>query len=230
MKTILAEDSHVEKNMMGDCLFQEVVQRDCYAVRDFYRRRGDIVKVVIDVGANVGFFSIMSAVLFPTAYKVAIEPGDCAYIMLAENMAGLNVRCEKAAIGNGEMAMQKEDITWKICSSDRYEISKDGTIKTMRLSEILTSLKVPQDNMLLKLDCEGAEKWLIDDAGLEPWLKHCVYFVAEFHETSSNPKDSWDDWIAKMFMRYATNKQFTWNGTQHNRADLNTHSYILEKL
>jgi FkbM family methyltransferase len=223
MKTICPEDIHVGKDVMGRLLFGEVWQRDIYKIKDFYRKYGDAnVKAVVDVGANIGYFSLLATCLFTNAFRLAIEPGDIAYPMLVENMNDLDVRCEKIALGNGKMASWIEDSNW--CGSDRI-VCGEGNVPTMRLSQILEKFNIPKSGIIFKIDCEGSERWLVDDVELLEWMKGCVYFTAEYHDVIGNPKTLWDEWLAKVFPGSVVEQQILGS-----YGSMNLHHYCVQHI
>ena len=198
MKWVHPSDSHPDKEILGGILFNEVIRQDFYGVRDFAsRHKENEVHAVVDVGANVGYFSILASCLFPSATRIAIEPAHLTHELLVENMNGWGVRCVKAALGDGGRVSLVTD--HRTCGSDRFVSDVNGGHVTARLSEILKRERVPKDGLILKIDCEGGERWLVDDPELGEWMKGCIYFAAEFHESESNPKSKWTEWMVRMF-------------------------------
>lgn len=149
---------------------------------DFFRgylRAGD---VVIDAGANIGFFSLISAVTVGAAGKVyAIEAHPRIYKFLEGNIAAnkfKQIRALHVALGNkagkAHFSDRKHD--------DRNSIigDEDGIeVPMARLDE----LEIAEESIaLLKVDVEGYEKYVFEGAaGILPRVK-CVYF------------ESWDKW------------------------------------
>jgi hypothetical protein len=97
---------------------------------------------VIDIGANVGAFSIRAARL--TSQVTAVEPVTCS--ILEENIRAneATVRIVKGALGDGKPA----EICWDDCRV---------TVPTFTLGTIII---MAGGCDFLKCDCEGAE-WLI---------------------------------------------------------------------
>ena len=95
----------------------------------------------------------------------------------------------------------------RCCGSDVMVPDVNGEYPSSRLSAILKAEGVAKQGLILKVDCEGGERWLVDDSDLDEWMKGCIYFAAEFHETPSNPKTAWKEWLARVFGRHCV-KEF----------------------
>ena len=198
MKWVHPSDKHPSRDTLAFSVFSEVIGEDSYGVRDFHRRHGDQgIHSVVDVGANVGYFSILSSCLFPQTKRISIEPAHLTHELLFENVNGWGVKCVKAAIGDGSrMSLVADNRT---CGSDMFVMDVNGGYKTKRLSEILEEERIPKSGLMLKVDCEGGERWMVDDIELEGWLSGCVYFAAEFHESEGNPRSRWVEWLKRVF-------------------------------
>ena len=138
-----------------------------------YLRTGD---VVVDVGANVGFTTVLASKLVGPDGKVyAIEAHPRIYTYLKGNISfnrARNISAFNVAIGNvREMAMISD-----ISSDDQNAISADGAglmIPMRRLDEC----EIGDPHIaLLKIDVEGFEYSVL--LGATEVLRHveCVYF------------------------------------------------------
>jgi FkbM family methyltransferase len=121
--------------------------------------------VIIDIGANAGFFTLFAAYRFPGATIFAYEPIACNYRQLKRN-AGLNrkarILCfQKAVYG------YSGDVTLSFDPGDSFTTSAsvfsklDAKLKTVQvlcesLTDIFDEHRIERCS-LLKLDCEGAE-------------------------------------------------------------------------
>ena len=149
---------------------------------DFFRsylREGD---VVVDVGANIGFFTLISAVTVGESGKVyAIEAHPRTFKFLEGNIAANKFRqvCawhvalgDKA--GTAHFSNRKHD--------DRNSIVGDENGIAVPMAR-LDELEIAEGSIaLLKVDVEGYEKFVFEGAqGILPRV-NCVYF------------ESWDKW------------------------------------
>jgi len=162
-------------------IFQEIWRREIYTHE--YPQGWRTPHIVVDIGANIGFFSLYVAMRWPDAQVFAYEPAP-------ENVALLeqNIRLSKTSqvilhpvavadvVGRMNFFLKKESGWHSLWGS-----SNDSTIlvNTTTLPAIVK--EVDQTIDLLKMDCEGAEYAVL--AGQALVLAQSVRFVAmEYHE------------------------------------------------
>lgn len=116
----------------------------------------DNASTVVDVGANVGYFSLMAAQRFPDARIVAIEPIPSVFGCLQRNTS----HCERVTVINCAIA----DRPGLLTMSFRPEMSAissvtdtgDVTVDSRTLDEVVESLGLNSID-LLKIDTESYE-------------------------------------------------------------------------
>ncbi len=121
--------------------------------------------VIIDIGANVGFFSIFALSRFPDATIYAYEPIPANFRQLERNChinADKTIHCYNQAV-----CRQRGTITIYVDQTDSFSTSATilpGTagnptsieVPCLRLQDIFDDRQIEQCHFL-KLDCEGAE-------------------------------------------------------------------------
>lgn len=120
------------------------------------------VSTILDVGANVGLFSLWATRIFPQAKIHAYEPNPAVQTYFCKNVAGLqNVQLfdEGIALHSGNGSIELYEST----RLTRTIADPHGGIKMCSLRQAVERLGGKVD--LLKLDCEGAEWELFSDAG-----------------------------------------------------------------
>jgi FkbM family methyltransferase len=131
---------------------------------------------VVDIGANIGDFSVQAAVRCPQGRVVAIEPvADIGRMIdVQARLNGLtNVTWLPVAVGGREGEMSSGEL------SALYRGSGDPwTVKVTTLPAVLAAQGISRVH-LLKMDCEGAE-WDILPAA-EPVLPNIDQICLEFH-------------------------------------------------
>lgn len=134
-----------ERGLVYD--FLNLVLDDEYGLRKI----SEPPSTILDVGANIGLFSLAAGALFPRAKIHAYEPNPRIQRFLERNVKqiGAEVFAEAvgAAAGTGEMRDSGD--------SRSSLFIKGGEIPITPIAEAISRLGGKID--LLKLDCEGAE-------------------------------------------------------------------------
>jgi FkbM family methyltransferase len=144
-------------------------------------------KTVVDVGANVGVFTIWAARRLGARRILAIEPAPDTARQLRENLRRNGVRAEvlQAAVGgaSGERILYRRGAPGRdtLFSTDNYASRFEALapVRVLTLDEVVSSLQVKSCD-LLKLDCEGAEYEILE-ASSEATLAKVRHLVAEYH-------------------------------------------------
>lgn len=112
--------------------------------------------VVFDIGANVGFFSLLSAHLVGERGRVyAFEPTPSTFAILAENAKGKNIMPLKNAVWSS-------DTTLKLKLEDRCGLNRictDGSLPVQAIS--LDSCFGDVNPTFVKIDAEFAEEEIL---------------------------------------------------------------------
>lgn len=152
-------------------------------------------KSILDVGANVGVFTLRAAELFPEARISAFEPSPLAYQQLAQNVranpALSNIATHRCAVVGSSALHEVQfwiDATGSPCSTlidsavrDRA-VGRWEKVPTVSLTSVLASAGAVD---LLKLDVEGAEYELLMETS--PSALACVdRIVVEYHPIANH--------------------------------------------
>ena len=133
----------------------EIVCSDVYRLRGLDR----VESLVVDVGAGVGEFSVLTATMFPLARVAAIEPDAERFELLQLNVRRnrlANVELHQVAVGLG--------------------------------GRPVTDIVAGRPVDLLKVDCEGAEVGVLSDLEPET-LARTDRVVLEWHNSSGTRRD-----------------------------------------
>jgi FkbM family methyltransferase len=117
-------------------------------------------KTIMDVGANVGIFSLWAAHRFPKARIQAYEPNPRVIPYLQSNLRGLSVEIHGTGLGakSGKACMMDSAESRLASTSTRA----DGEIEIEPLDKAIDRFGGSVD--LMKMDCEGAEWDLFEDS------------------------------------------------------------------
>jgi FkbM family methyltransferase len=129
---------------------------------------------VLDVGGNVGFFSILARHYFPEAVIHSYEPAPEIFSMLKRNTECIGVVAHNAGVascnGRAEIVSNGPSL------HNRLRIAEAGQIRMVSIETAIRLLGGAVD--LLKLDCEGGEWDIFRDRDS---LKRIKYLSMEYH-------------------------------------------------
>lgn len=149
-----------EEKMM-DYEFQNIFYGDCYGLAKIEGK----VENILDVGSNLGFFSLAARSRFPEARIHSYEPNPKVQNHLQHNTRAFGIEVRPEAVGgdDGWIEMQLNEGSLFATAVN----SAAGKIKKTAFATIVERVGGSVD--LLKLDCEGAE-WELFECK-EVWRK-----------------------------------------------------------
>jgi FkbM family methyltransferase len=111
------------------------------------------INTVVDIGANIGLFSLLARHKFPAARVHAYEPNPKILNYTAANLKAANIVLFNEGVSNEDTT---GNLIWTESSrAVRTERASAGMIKLTGISTVIERIGGELD--LLKLDCEGAE-------------------------------------------------------------------------
>jgi FkbM family methyltransferase len=158
-------------------LFARIAERGCYEpdLVALLRSHLDPQRDFIDVGANIGFYSVLAAKTCPQRRVLAVEPNPEARRRLIDNLA--RNRVEEAVTVFAGLASDSPGEAGLNLIEGMEEYSSMGRIVHAAVAgEATRRLEVPAETLdrlvarfeltpgLIKIDVEGAEKLVLDGA------------------------------------------------------------------
>lgn len=146
-------------------------------------------KLILDIGANIGAFTILAAKRFPNAKVIAVEPAPSNFKQLQENVHrnGLtNIELRQCAVGKeyGQAILfldEKRDSAHSLLK----DLGHGGREKSVSVPLVPLSEFGKVDAM--KIDCEGSELEILNNA-----TPDCQYLAIEF---DIGKKELWQQFI-----------------------------------
>lgn len=172
-------------------MFESCVRTGSYGLRDC----ADSVGSIIDIGANVGFFSLMARFLCPDAQVVSVEPDPTSYRDLVQNARHLRIQLVQAGLGDGQPIRRHEvPPAARGCYGTRFDAQGNGKDQcpSYALSRFVEVFGLR--DLFIKIDCEGAERFLIGDPNSEQVIRESVGIGGEFHSLDRSTRD-FEKWL-----------------------------------
>jgi FkbM family methyltransferase len=125
--------------------------------------------VVVDVGANIGVFSLWAAKLIGSSGRlIAIEPNPVSFAHLQRSLRSLTIPVDSLSVACGETetnAVLHFESGFTVSSSLEpfAEADQSASVQVRRLDRILEELGIDHVDML-KIDVEGAEEAVLRGA------------------------------------------------------------------
>jgi len=183
--------------------------------------------VFIDVGANIGYYSLLASTLVgKSGAAVAIEASPAIFRQLQENIARnavANVRTINVAVsdrkGTVPLFRGPDHNAGETSMFPAAGFIPDGAVESARLEEILEHKELASAR-LIKIDIEGAERFVVPSIG--SLLRSCrddLELIVEFHpQYLTEPGHGADDLVklvnASGFHAYRLeNSYWPFNGT-----------------
>lgn len=192
----------------------EIVTRDCYKM-DLWPN--NFFDYIVDIGANAGVFTMYAHMRHPQAKIFAYEPGREAYEELTRNIFYMdNIKCYNEAFGNGtELVFCDGGNPGDSQFFLKGEVDRETTYSanSLSLAQILDRDEIDvSKKCFLKMDCEGGERFLLQDEKCVEIIKSLSGFSVEIHfpprgfnrRTSERfktlpPFEIWKKWIEDYF-------------------------------
>jgi len=169
-----------------------IFYKDVYVIKSYKEEDFDYI---IDIGGNTGTFTLMSHMHFPNAKIFSYEPCVPSYRVMCENLKGFcNLTIINKALGDGRCLYLK--VFGKETSTGNQFIEENNgqhKTKSVTLLDIISNNNIDlSKNILLKIDCEGGEKYLLSNE-YNDILRRCKHIAMEVHFKCSRNKEF--DWL-----------------------------------
>lgn len=185
--TIGGTKKSIKANHEMSKMFMEIFLYDEYFLR---KLKTESIKTIIDIGANVGIFSITACSFFPNSIIHSYEPNPDIYKVLLLNGDEFNFESVCAAIGSKSCSGKLIQEGTAGCLS-KFIINEKGHDRMLAFEQILNRQGTSHID-LVKIDCEGCEYDLLKQR--EVW-DDVKFLTMEFHE---NDLDSVSKILAKI--------------------------------
>jgi FkbM family methyltransferase len=167
----------------------ECFGRDCYRLQE---QGLPPAPTVVDIGANIGSFTLAVLALRPRAHVTAYEASPAAIRTLTANLAANGVASRVQVEHRAVTGRAEVDTVWlsehegDLCTSSIVGLGRDTFTTSARIEVPSTSLSAvlashPDGIDLLKMDVEGAEFEIVKATPAEQ-LASVARVVIEYHD------------------------------------------------
>ena len=157
---------------------------------DFMKGKSFTPRTIVDVGANVGYFSVLMSSQYPHAEISCVEPSsknyDCLKINMGENAK--SVQLIEAALWTSDrklMIKNESAEEWAFQLTDNSLVP--GEYDGISLTSLIRKLGISRID-LLKMDIEGAEGILFNDLNFLAELDKVTILAMEIHDEHADRK------------------------------------------
>jgi FkbM family methyltransferase len=194
-------------NSQGLREYNSIVNEDLYKLKSLV---GKNINYIIDIGANIGVFSRYASSLFPNAQILSIEPCKEIFECLKANTSSYN-NITPLNFAFGYDGYCQIDLDNKFQLSSRFSNKSFGNIKTLSLKSLFSIFNI-NGNYMIKMDCEGAEEYIVNNKDSEEIIIKSLLTSMEVHFKTTDVKSKefekcqsfkdwrfYNDWIYKTF-------------------------------
>jgi FkbM family methyltransferase len=147
---------------------------------DVYRigQLRDEPRLIVDVGAGIGDFTVLAASTFPRASILACEPNPQVFALLERNVRSnrlANIDARGIAVGTAA-AYELMQPRWSVETSTHRREGSRFRADGIRLEELIGSRRAE----LVKIDCEGAELDVLESLGGA--VRQVEHIAVEYHD------------------------------------------------
>lgn len=201
--------------------------------------------IVIDIGANLGYYALLEAKLCKQVY--AIEPIKESVLALRESIKlnrYKNIKVDRLAIGNknGEFEINLSERSNWATMVDRDKTSKNyqekfnsfkkgkEIIKTMTLNKFVRKQKIKEIN-LIRMDVEGFEIEILEDINKTITLMPKGSFLSvEFHPVIFDNREMLINTFEKIIVYYGFEiEKITWHKEEFDLSNTEFRNWLLKK-
>lgn len=150
---------------------------------------------ILDIGANIGYFSLYISNLFPSAKIYSFEPSPMNYQRLQDNLKRneiSNVETFPYAVIDKEGTVEFHTVEWAGCNTIYKSRLGEGTYDTQEVKcvgiDTIFDITGVQQFDLAKIDCEGSEFPIILNSS-DDLLKAIKKYIIEVHEVDGFHQD-----------------------------------------
>lgn len=186
---------------------EEIFRKEIYRLR--LKKNSNLT--IIDLGANIGLYSLWANEHYRVKKLVCVEPDSENFSLLKENL-------ELNGLTNKTLALQvaisssngRQEFNKHFINKGMHELGRAGFegVKTLTLASLIDKAKIDAVG-ILKIDIEGGEKYVFTPSNKEFFQKKVSAVVGEWHRQS--------DFDSASVRRYFSGAGFSFKVIEENK-------------
>jgi len=176
--------------------FDFIIRKNLYKINKYPE---NYFKVIFDIGANIGLFSVFIRMRHPDSKIIVVEPciETCRY--LRQNINRLDIFLEEKALGSkSPLYLEKgrrgkHEILGHIFSEES-KYSDTYRVESITLEQLADKYDL-KEPYAIKVNCEGGEKHLLEDTSSHPILKRADFIGVMVHYKNKRNKSYSQSWL-----------------------------------
>lgn len=192
-------------------ILNEVVEEKCY--QPTLKLKGEKIKLIVDLGAHFGSFSIWANQTFQPQKIIAVEMEKDNLRLLRQNIA-TNGLSDKIKIIDKAIYSQstKMKIKRHLFDTGRHQLndsnrSQQEEVETISLAQMIKENRIKKIDFL-KIDIEGAEKYLLTSQNKNVFKNRVSLVILEVHRLSKLSQDYVSQYFEKLGFKTKLKKRF----------------------
>lgn len=141
----------------------------------------DSFDVILDLGANIGLFSLLYAWRYPDKRIVAVEPEHGNASILRKNLGQVSERATVVQSGiwwrRADLNLIDNGMDWGFSVR---EANGEGSISGIAIDTLIEDYGL-EGRLLVKMDIEGTEKVLFEHIREQKWIDRTSCLIMEIH-------------------------------------------------
>lgn len=164
--------------------------------------RGQKINTIVDLGANIGFFSLWAAKKFLPKKIVCVEMDHDNFSILKRNVSSNPHLKAKFTLLNLAIHAKTTTVNYEVGRVNRglhaiVEEETGNSVKTITLKNLLKKTNINNID-LLKIDIEGTEKLLLNKENERIFKNNVSRIVMEVHEEGNFTITSVENYFKKL--------------------------------
>lgn len=171
--------------------FQVFIAEGYKPLFDFLRKKALAPRVIVDAGANVGYFSLLALCHYDPDILIALEPEKSNYFQLERNMEVHNhynnFRCMRCAIWTEKKLLSVKTSAGREWATRVSKNAAAEVCQALSLKDVMEENKAAGIDVL-KLDVEGTEDVLFRNTIFLETLEKVKVMGIEIHDDLTDKK------------------------------------------